>query len=128
LAGKKITFEQREHYLFVSSESADTDFASVVEVTVKINERVGESPTPYALLDFRKVRFKLPKANAFDLIRIYESRMANYKSATMAVIVNSEDLEIAELWKEVSQKRGFRFMTFTDLGEGEKWLLRQKGI
>ena len=46
----------------------------------------------------------------------------------MAVIISHSDIEIAELWKDVSQKRGFRFMTFTDIQEGEKWLLQQKGI
>lgn len=125
---RKLIFEQRQHYLLVTSASAETDFASVVEATIKINEVAGRSPTPYALLDFRKVKFNLPKTNAFDLIRIYESRMANYKNTTMAVIIRDEDQEIGDLWKEVSQKRGFRFMTFTDIQEGEKWLLQQQSL
>ena len=100
----------------------------MVDATVQINERAGQSPTPYALLDFRKVKFNLPKTNAFDLIRIYESRMANYKKTTMAVVVRKDDQEIADLWKEFSQKRGFRFMAFTNIHDGETWLLQQQGI
>ena len=100
----------------------------MVDATVQINERAGQSPTPYALLDFRKVKFNLPKTNAFDLIRIYESRMANYKKTTMAVVVREDDQEIADLWKEFSQKRGFRFMAFTNIHDGETWLLQQQGI
>lgn len=128
MENQNLTFEQQEYYLLVTSHGVRSDFKSVVEATLKINEMAGKTTTPFLLMDYRKVKFNLPITNAFDLIRIYESQMTHFKNITIASIITDDNIEIAELWRELSQKRGFRFMTFTNIQEGEDWLIQQQRI
>ena len=74
------------------------------------------------------MKFDLPITNAFDLIRIYESRMDSFKGITMASIITDANKEIADLWIEMGQKRGFQFKSFTDIEEGKRWLMNLQGI
>jgi hypothetical protein len=120
-----VTFEQKKYYLLVTSGGVRTNLAAVVESAGLLNEIALKSPTPFMLLDYRNVKFKIPLTHANDLMRLHESKMEDLKNVTMAVVIKRSERKIAELWKEVSEKRGLWFTLFEDFNEAEDWLTEQ---
>ena len=120
-----LTFEQRKLYLLATSKGVRTNLASIAEGAEKLNEMASETPTPFMLLDYRKVKFNVPHTHANDLMRLHESKMENLKNVTMAVVISQKERKLAELWKEISEKKGLWFTLFDNFDEAEEWLLTQ---
>lgn len=122
----QVTFEQKDHYLLVTGHGERNDFASIVNATNQINEMVVTLKNKYLLVDYREVKFNTPITNVFDVIRIYESKMPDFKNLIVAAVLSNLNSTFGKYWGEIAQQRGFNFMVFEDFESAEKWLLEKK--
>jgi hypothetical protein len=120
-----LTFEQHKFYLLATSKGVRTNLASIAESAEKLNEMASQTTTPFMLLDYRKVKFNVPLTHANDLMRLHESKMEDLKNVTMAVVISQKERKLAELWKEICEKKGLWFSLFNTFDEAEVWLLAQ---
>jgi hypothetical protein len=44
---------------------------------------------------------------------------------TIAVVINPKERKLAELWKEISEKKGLWFTLFYNFDEAKEWLTTQ---
>jgi hypothetical protein len=58
-------------------------------------------------------------------MRLHEAKMENLKNTTMAVVISQKERKLAELWKEISEKKGLWFTLFDNFDEAEEWLTTQ---
>jgi hypothetical protein len=121
-----VSFEQKENYILVIGRGERNDFISIMDGTKQINEAVKKFKNPYFLLDYRDVRFNIPITNLFDAVRVYETKMPDFKNINVAVVLSEINLNLGKYWKDIVQQRGFNFMVFDDLATAELWLLEQK--
>jgi hypothetical protein len=122
----QVTFEQKENYLLVTGHGERNDFAAIMSATNRINEMVVTVNKKYLLVDYREVKFNTPITNVFDVVRIYETKMPDFKNLIVAVVLSNLNSSIGKYWGEIAQQRGFNFMIFHDISTAEKWLLEQK--
>jgi hypothetical protein len=120
-----ITFKQHKLYLLATSKGVRTNLASIAESAEKLNEMASQLKTPFMLLDYRKVKFNVPLTHASELMRLHESKMENLKSVTMAVVITQKERKLAEVWKEISEKKGLWFTLFDNFDEAEQRLIAQ---
>lgn len=120
-----LTFKQHTLYLLVTSKGVRTNLASIAESAEKLNEMASQLKTPFMLLDYRKVKFNVPLTHASELMRLHESKMENLKNVTMAVVISQKERKLAEVWREISEKKGLWFTLFDDFDEAEQWLTTQ---
>jgi hypothetical protein len=120
------SIELRENYLLVTGFGERTQLSSIVDASEKINEEIVRFQNKYLLLDYSRVNFNIPVSNAFDLVRIYESKMPELKSLTVAVVFSQLNRKIGEYWRDISRQRGFNLMVFYDFVQAELWLLEQR--
>jgi hypothetical protein len=121
-----VSFEQKENYILVIGRGERNDFISIMDGTKQINEAVKKFQNPYFLLDYRNVRFNIPITNLFDAVRVYETKMPDFKNINVAVVLSEINLNLGKYWKDIVQQRGFNFMVFDDFAIAESWLLEQK--
>lgn len=121
-----VTFEQKEDYLLVTGHGERNDFAAIMSATNRINEMVGTVKMKYLLVDYREVKFNTPITNVFDVVRIYETKMPDFKNLIVAVVLSHLNASIGKYWEEIAQQRGFNFLIFHDFATAEKWLLEKK--
>lgn len=120
-----INFELKEKYLLVIGEGERKDLLTLAEGTKKIYSVIEETNSHLILVDYRKVNFLIQNVDAFNAVRFYESKLPQLKSIAIAAVVNEDNVHIGEAWGRFSISRGFNFKVFTDLVEGENWLLQQ---
>ncbi|TRX60804.1 hypothetical protein FNH22_07115 [Fulvivirga sp. M361] len=115
-------FEKREGYLYVEAEGVRKDLTSIVEGTKKIQDSIVKYGTPYVLADYRKVRFNVPLTEAYNIIKIYESKIPEFSTIIMAGVINPGSREIAQFWQSICDKRGYTFKVFHDIKPAETWI------
>jgi hypothetical protein len=120
-----ISYKQKKYFMLITSKGIRTNLAAIAEMAEKLSNMAGISKTPFMLLDYREVTYEVPMTHTIDLMRIHEPKMTNLKNVTMAVVIRSSERKIAELWKEVSEKKGLWFTLFDNLKEAEEWLTDQ---
>ena len=125
----QATFQPTENYLLITGHGERDDLASIVDASKRIDELVKQFQNNYLLVDYREVKFNFPLTNIFDLIRVLETRMPNYKNVKIAAVLSEMNLSFGKYWKDIAQKRGFDFMFFEDFVSAEKWLIaKRKGV
>jgi hypothetical protein len=120
-----LSSKQHKLYLLVTSKGVRTNLASIAESAERLNELASKMKTPFLLLDYQKVKFNVPHTHANDLMRLHESKMENLKNVTIAVVINPKERKLAELWKEISEKKGLWFTLFDNFDEAKEWLTTQ---
>ena len=51
--------------------------------------------------------------------------MENLKNVTLAAVISNKERTLAELWKQICEKKGLWFTLFDDFKEAEDWLINQ---
>ena len=118
----KTTLELKEGYLIITVEGVRNDFDSLVVGTKKINEAAQAYNVNYILADYRKLRYDVPMADAFNLVKMFEQDLPLFDKIVISAIANPLDLELAKFWESICIKRGYQYKVFTDLEEGEEWI------
>lgn len=109
-------------YLYISDEGTRTDLTAAVNGTEKIAEAANKYDRRRVLLDYRKVHYDVPLTEAYNLVKVFENKVPEYKNLVMAVVVDNRDWEIAKFWESISVKRGYSFRLFQQMAEAKNWL------
>jgi hypothetical protein len=118
-----IKISEERYYLKVVSQGDRTDFGVVVRNAEKIHTAIQSSKKELILLDYTKTIFKMPHNEAFNLLKVFELKLTNFRTVKMGIIINPRTEEIGSFWASICQKRGFDFKIFQDAKEAEAWLL-----
>jgi len=118
----KTTIEQKDGYLVITAEGVRTNFDSVVEGTKKIKEAAKAHNVKYVLADYRKISFKVPMADAFNLVKTYELEMPEFTDIIICAVTNRDNFEFGEFWESICNKRGYNYRIFLDYEKAEEWL------
>ncbi|MBK6264992.1 hypothetical protein JKA74_08080 [Marivirga sp. S37H4] len=120
---KALHIKEKTHYLSVVSNGDRRNFTEVIQNANKIHEVIQKSSQTLILLDYRKTIFHLPHNEAFNLVKVFEIKLTEFKKVKMAVIINNRSEEIGNFWASICQRRGFNYAVFKEEPEAEKWLL-----
>jgi len=122
---KSIKISEEKHYLKVVSQGERTEFSLVLQNAEKIHKSIQTSDKNLILLDYRLTIFKMPHNEAFNLLKVFELKLTEFKEVKMAVIINPRTQEIGSFWASICQKRGFDFKIFQEEQEAKDWLLAE---
>lgn len=120
-----VSFEQREGYLLIRGHGVRNSIQSISKASEITYAKVLETKSRYLLIDYRVVTGKLPKTEAFNLIRKYESSMPFFGLAVAACVFGEGSMEFAQYWQQIGRQRGFDINLFPTLKEAEQWLLNK---
>lgn len=122
---KSVKISEEKYYLKVVSQGERTQFGVVLQNAEKIHKAIQASNKKLILLDYRLTIFKMPHNEAFNLLKVYELKLKEFKEVKMAVIINPRTEEIGSFWASICRKRGFDYQIFQDEKEAEDWLLAE---
>lgn len=118
------SIEVKDGYLLVTSKGVRSEFNSVIEGTNKINEAAKNYGLKYVLADYRNVKYDVPIADAFNLVKVYENKLPIFNEIIICAVTNEESLEIAQFWESICNRRGYNYKVFTDFDKAEHWLTK----
>lgn len=122
MAVDEVFVEVRKNYLYIKVAGVRNSTSQLLTGTKAVYDLAKKFNRKNVLCDFSEIRFELGMAEAFNLVRIYETRFDDFKSLSIAGLVSSQDAELASFWEKISVKRGFNNKAFTDLNEAGEWL------
>ncbi|HET8858303.1 hypothetical protein [Marivirga sp.] len=122
---KSIKISEEKHYLKVISQGERTEFSLVLQNAEKIHKAIQLSNRKRILLDYRDTIFKMPHNEAFNLLKVFELKLTEFREVKMAVIINPRTEEIGGFWASICRKRGFDYQIFRDEDEAQDWLLTE---
>jgi len=122
---KSIKISEEKHYLKVVSQGERTKFSLVLQNAEKIHKSIQASDKNLILLDYRLTIFKMPHNEAFNLLKVFELKLTEFKEVKMAIIINPRTQEIGSFWASICQRRGFDFKIFQEEQEAKDWLLAE---
>lgn len=117
-----LQVELRDLYLLVTGHGSRNSLNKVLEGTQQIAKAIAETNCRYLLVDYSKVTTKLPVADAFNIVRIYESKVSEFQHIVMAIVINPDEEQFESFWEKICRMRGYQFKIFTDLHVAENWL------
>lgn len=120
---KTIKISEEKYFLKVVSQGDRSDFGVVLRNAEKIHDAIQASKKEFILLDYTQTIFKMPHNEAFNLLKVFELKLTDFRKVKMAIIINPRTEEIGGFWASICQKRGFDFKIFQDEKEAENWLL-----
>lgn len=109
-------------YLLVTGHGSRNSLNEVLEGTQQIAKVIAETNCRYLLVDYSQVKTKLPVADAFNIVRIYESKVSEFQHIVMAIIINPAEEQFDSFWEKICRIRGYQFKIFTDPLKAENWL------
>ena len=119
---KKLKVQVTENYLLISDEGTRSDLTGAIKGTENIVAAAKKYNRQLVLADYRKVHYDIPLTDAYNLVKVYENKVPEYRSLIMAAVVDRRDREIAKFWESVSLKRGYSFKIFDSINDAENWL------
>lgn len=120
-----VTFELREHYLFVTGHGRRDTLAEMNKSAALIYDKILETGTRRILLDYTRLEIGVHFGEAFNIVKRYEVALPELRQVAVAAVFSGQGWEFGKYWREVSQRRGFQIEIFQDIGAAEKWLLSQ---
>lgn len=120
-----LTFEMRQGYLLVTGEGTRDDLTTAIERAQQIEQYAIKSGVKHVLIDYRKLVFNLPIAQAFNIVKVYESQLPTFKDLIISAVGNENNRELAKFWESVSNRRGFKYKTFDKITDAEDWILKE---
>lgn len=123
LRKKTISITEEAQYLKVISRGERRDFVELIHNANKIHSLIQKSSKRLILLDFSKTYFYLPQNEAYNLVKVFELKLTEFKEVKMAAIVNYQSEEIAYFWSAICRSRNFDYQIFKEESEAIEWLL-----
>jgi hypothetical protein len=120
-----IKISEEKFFLKVESQGERTEFSMVLHNAEKIHKAIQASDKKLILLDYRLTIFRMPHNEAFNLLKVFELKLKEFKEVKMAVIINPRTEEIGSFWASICRKRGFNYNIFQDEQEAKDWLLAE---
>ncbi|MBL0766779.1 hypothetical protein [Marivirga atlantica] len=122
---KKIAlqFTPTENYTLIYSEGTRSTLSDSTKLAEIIADKMRETPNKKLLLDYRKAIYTIPSSDAYNLVKVFELKLTDYRQYKMAVIVSKQNEDFGRVWASVGRQRGFDFEIFKTFEEAESWLL-----
>lgn len=120
--------ESKEGYLKVTNTADRHAFSEVLEGVNMIAGAMDAYGMNFALIDHSTVNYHLPVTKAFDLVKVFEINLPDFRGYTIAVLTNEANLEVARFWESICKRRGFSMRVFLCEGEAMTWLKRQMAL
>ncbi|SMG50872.1 hypothetical protein SAMN05661096_03760 [Marivirga sericea] len=120
---RSIKISEEKDFLKVISQGERTEFGVVLQNAEKIHNAIQASDKRLILLDYRLTIFKMPHNEAFNLLKVFELKLTEFKEVKMAAIINPRTAEIGGFWESICRKRGFDYQIFQNEEEAKEWLL-----
>jgi hypothetical protein len=122
---KKIAlqFTPTENYTLIYSEGTRSTLSDSTKLAEIIADKMHETPNKKLLLDYRKAIYTIPSSDAYNLVKVFELKLTDYRQYKMAVIVSKQNEDFGRVWASVGRQRGFDFEIFKTFEEAESWLL-----
>ncbi|QSE96334.1 hypothetical protein [Fulvivirga lutea] len=117
------SFEQRDNYLLIKASGIKNSTHQLLEGSRNVLELAIKFECNNILCDYREVQFDLNLSEAFNLVRIYENQLKEFKELRIAGLVADRYFELADFWEKISRKRGFDNKAFTTFDDAEEWLV-----
>lgn len=121
-----VKFEKRDGYILAVGEGVRNDLTSMIESTKKTVAAAESFGVKNILADYRKVKYNVPLTEAYNIVKVYETRTPEIRDLRIAGVINIEDMELIKFWESVSNRRGFEFKIFLDMDAALKWLVHTK--
>jgi len=118
-----LQFTPTEHYTLIYSEGTRSTLSDSTKLAEIIADKMRETPNKKLLLDYRKAIYSIPSSDAYNLVKVFELKLTDYRQYKMAVIVSKHNEDFGRTWASVGRKRGFDFEIFKTFEEAESWLL-----
>ena len=122
---KSIKISEEKDFLKVTSQGERTQFGMVLQNAEKIHKAIQSSSSRLVLLDYRLTIFRMPHNEAFNLLKVFELKLTEFKDVKMAIVINPRTVEIGSFWSSICRKRGFDYQVFQDEEEAKDWLLAE---
>lgn len=117
-----IVISEEEDYLKVVGQGERTDFATVMANAEKVHTAIQQSKKELVLLDITHALFKMPHADAFNLLKVFELKLIGFRKVKMAIIINPRTEELGDFWVSICKRRGFDFGKFKNEADARTWL------
>ncbi len=118
----QTTIELKDGYLQVTAEGIRDDFESLSKGSKKISDAAKKYGVKYILVDYRKLKFNVPMADAFNIVKMFEQEVPVFSNIIIGAVVSFSDLELARFWESICNRRGYKYSIFTDLQKCEEWI------
>ncbi|MBX2946837.1 MAG: hypothetical protein KF725_13465 [Cyclobacteriaceae bacterium] len=117
-----LEIQLSDSYLVAKGYGRRNTLAEVLEGTRQIAMALSETKSKYLLVDYSEVVTRLLATDAFNIVRIYESRVSEFQDIVMAVVINPAEEQFDAFWEKICRIRGYQFKIFTDRQAAEDWL------
>lgn len=119
----QFSIHAKNGYISVVSEGTYDSPVYLLDITTQVYQKTKETGIRYFLLDFTRSYFKLPLAEAYNLVRTYDISMPAFAGSVAAGVFNESSKEFAKYWQDVGCQRGYTIELFKDPEKAEDWLL-----
>ena len=114
--------EHFEGFSIATSFGKRDNLLQIIDNISLVLEQVVKNGNEKLLVDFRKVDFNFPMADAYNIVKMFELRLRDYQHVKIVVVCPEEHIEFGSFWKEIGEKRGFDFFVASEYEEAENWL------
>ncbi len=121
---KSISFTEESQYLKVINKGNRSDFVELINNASKIHSVIQKSSKNLILLDFTNTHFYIPHNAAYNLIKVFEQKLTDFKAVKIAAVINFQSEEIGYFWSAICRSRNLDYQLFKDESEALKWLLQ----
>ncbi len=121
----EMSFEKKGKYLLITGKGERNSLAEVMDGTNYIIKQVKANSCEFVLIDYREIEYSVHFSDAFNIIKLYDNQIPEFKSLVIAAVLNRNNLEIGDFWKKLGKKRNYRFKIFEEFDLAEQWLLKQ---
>lgn len=118
-----LQLEKKEKYVLITGVGERKGLMMVEENSKKMYGFIVESGLRLVLIDYRNVYFDMTNTDVFNTIRFYESKLSQLKDMAVAVVFNTTNRDLGNLWVDVGNARAFNFRAFNSIEAAEEWLL-----
>jgi hypothetical protein len=122
----KINMEVFDNYLLIKVIGIRNNLNSLIAGSIRMIELSKKYNRKNILADHSGITYNLNLSDMFNLVRLYETKLPDFKNIRIAGIVKPKDFELGGFWEKLSIKRGFDNKVFCNINEAIQWLEIEK--
>lgn len=121
----ETSVEHKGNHLVITVRGERRDLNQVIQGTKNIQEAVDAYDCRYVLADYRELIFNVSLTHAYNIVKVYDFNLPQFKDIVMAGVINESSQELGQFWESIAQKRGYNFKIYRDIAEANDWLQQQ---
>lgn len=122
----KISTEVRPEYLYIECKGEVTSTDELVAQSTLVYEEFLKYNPQKMLLYEMEMDFPSGLSNYLHVVNHYaDNFVPEVLSVKVAVVLKEKYKDIGDFWESICTSRGYRYQTFTNFDEAEKWILAE---